>query len=172
MLIKLAKRREYMSIHSMRIADPFTSNIYIKKLNWLPAKLNAESYFLARAGVLHPSIMRRGRGSGQEEIVSNRAAQQPSKTIKDRAGCSKNTAAARSDTEHWSPQAFQIPRHDGDEDEKGAVALKGNLRGAPWGVWIQETVHRLEPEKRDKRVRYRWMETWWSKVKSVWLCHN
>lgn len=74
-----------MTIHSMRIADTFTSNIYITKLNWLPAKLNAESYFLPRAGVLHPSIMGRGPGSRREGIVPMRAAQQPSKTIKDRA---------------------------------------------------------------------------------------
>lgn len=31
--LKLAKRLEYLTIHSMRIADTFTSNIYIKKLN-------------------------------------------------------------------------------------------------------------------------------------------
>lgn len=47
--------------------------------------------------------------------------------------------------EHGSPPAFQIPRRDGDEDEKGAVALEDNLRRTPGGVWVQETVHRLEP---------------------------
>lgn len=47
--------------------------------------------------------------------------------------------------EHGSPPAFQIPRRDGDEDEKGAVALEDNLRWTPGGVWVQETVHRLEP---------------------------
>lgn len=47
--------------------------------------------------------------------------------------------------EHGSPPAFQIPRRDGDEDGKGAVALEDNLRWTPGGVWVQETVHRLEP---------------------------
>lgn len=47
--------------------------------------------------------------------------------------------------EHGSPPAFQIPRRDGDEDEKGAVALEDNLRWTPGCVWVQETVHRLEP---------------------------
>lgn len=37
-----------------------------------------------RAGVLHPNIVGRGPGSRQERIVQRRAAQQPSKTIKDR----------------------------------------------------------------------------------------
>lgn len=68
----------------------------------------------------------------------------PVKLLKTTHNCSKNTAAAQSYTKHWSPQAFQIPRQDGDEDEKGAVALKGNLGGTPWGVWVQEAVHRLE----------------------------
>lgn len=72
-----------MRIHSMRIADSFTSNMYIAKLNWLPAKLNAESYFLSRTGVLHQGVMGQGPGSWQEGIVPRRAAQQPSKTIKD-----------------------------------------------------------------------------------------
>lgn len=67
----------------MRIADTFTSNMYITKLNWLPAKLHAESYFLQRTGLLHPSIIRRDPGSEQEGIVPSRAAQQPSKTTKD-----------------------------------------------------------------------------------------
>lgn len=135
----------------MRIADTFTSNIYIKKLNWLPAKLDAESDFLARTGILRPSIMGRGPGCGQEGIVQSRAAQQPSKNDKTVHSCSKNTAAVRSNTKHWSPRAFQIPRHDGDEDEKGVVALKGNLRGTPWGVWVQETVHWLEPARDEGR---------------------
>lgn len=60
----------------------------------------------------------------------------------------------QSNTKRWSPRAFQIPRPDGDEDEKGAVALEGNLGGTPRGVWVQETVHRLEPG-RQRRGRSR-----------------
>lgn len=48
-------------------------------------------------------------------------------------------------SKHGSPPAFQIPRRGGDEDEGGAVALEDNLRRTPRGVWVQKTVHRLEP---------------------------
>lgn len=61
----------------MRIADTFTSNIYVTKLNRLPAKLNAESHFLSRTGALYPITMVTGPGSKQEGIVPSRAAQQP-----------------------------------------------------------------------------------------------
>lgn len=70
----------------MRIADTFTSNMYITKLNWLPAKLNDESYFLQSWSPLTvPHNTGWGSGSREEGRVSRRAAQQPSKTIKNHA---------------------------------------------------------------------------------------
>lgn len=66
-----------MTIHSMRIADTFTSNKYVTKLNRLPAKLNAESHFLSRTGALYPVTTVTSPGPEQEVIVSSRAAQQP-----------------------------------------------------------------------------------------------
>lgn len=126
-----------MTIHSMRIADTFTSNKYITKFNRLPAKLDAESYFLSRSGALGPVTTVTGPGSKQEGIVPSRAAQQPRLTRKD---CTE-----QSDVRHRSPPAFQIPRHGGDEDGKGAVVLEDNLRRTPRGIGVQKTVHRLEP---------------------------
>lgn len=135
-----------MKIHSMRIADTFTSNIYITKLNRLPAKLHAKSHFLSRSGALHPVAVARGSrlqtGRNSPRVGPHSS---PDKLEKAARNCSQNTAAAQSNMEHGSPPAFQIPRQDGDEDEKGAVALEDNLRWTPGGVWVQETVHRLEP---------------------------
>lgn len=79
----------------------------------------------------------------------------PDKLEKAARNCRQNTAAAQSNMEHGSPPAFQIPRRDGDEDEKGAVALEDNLRWTPGGVWVQEAVHRLEPGGGGHRGRVR-----------------
>lgn len=130
----------------MRIADTFTSNIYITKLDRLPAKLHAERHFLSRSGALHPVAVARGSGAPNRKEQSRVGPHSsPDKLEKAARNCSQNTAAAQSNMEHGSPPAFQIPRRDGDEDEKGAVALEDNLRWTPGGVWVQETVHRLEP---------------------------
>lgn len=56
-----------MAIHSMRIADTFTSNIYVTKLNRLPAKLNAESHSLSRSGALCPMTVVRVQAPSRKE---------------------------------------------------------------------------------------------------------
>lgn len=105
-----------------------------------------------RAEVLRPYPIIRDEALAPERKEESRGGphSSPVKLLKTMHHCSKNTAATWSNTKHWSPRAFQIPRQDGDEDEKGAVALIGNLGRTPRGVWVQETVHRLEPGRQEK----------------------
>lgn len=117
-----------------------------KKLKWLPAKF--KRWKLLPSQSRPPAPERYGdkvSGSGEEGKVQRWAAQQPSKTIKDpllQQEHSSNTVRYQNTGPH---EPFRYRGKAGDEDEKGAVALEGNLWGAPRGVWIQETVHRPEP---------------------------
>lgn len=77
----------------------------------------------------------RGPGSRQEGSVPRRAAQQPSKTIKDHAPPRQKHGgrAVLIPKNAWSQRAFQIPRRDEDEDEKGAVPPKRKPEGDTTG---------------------------------------
>lgn len=96
-----------------------------------------------------------GRGHGSEggaggNSLKMRPHSSPVKLLKT-AMAAARTQQLRGLTPNTGPhEPFRYRGTMGDEDEEGAVALKGNLGGAPRGVWVQQTVHRLEPGQQRK----------------------
>ena len=150
-------------IHSMRIAETFTSNIYIiSKLNtWLPAKAKCWKQLPAweeeGPGLYSPRsgcrallrLIETGRKEGSQDGPHS----SPVKTTtRPNTTAAKKSAVWRSNKPNAGLHGpFRYRGLNEDEDEKEQSPLEGNLRRTPRGVWVQEAVHRPEPGRTRER---------------------